>query len=306
MHEPSRFHKGIILAGGSGSRLYPITLGVNKQLLPVYDKPMVYYPLSALMLAGIRDILLISTPKSVNQFERLFGDGSDLGMSFQYAEQASPDGLAQAFVLGREFVARDNVALVLGDNIFYGHGLPRIISAAAARPEGATVFAYEVADPSRYGVIEFDSGGRPLSIEEKPDFPKSDWVVTGLYFYDNGVLEIAANLRKSARGEYEITDVNREYLDRRELHVERLGRGFAWLDTGTPSSLIQAANFVETIESRQGMKIACIEEIALRQGFIGEEQMERLAARYDNAYGAYLTKVLRSFPGKFPTGDRVD
>ena len=306
MHEPSCFHKGIILAGGSGSRLYPITLGVNKQLLPIYDKPMVYYPLSALMLAGIRDILLISTPRSVNQFERLFGDGSDLGMSFQYAEQASPDGLAQAFVLGREFVAEDNVALVLGDNIFYGHGLPRIIAAAAARPAGATVFAYEVADPSRYGVIEFDSRGRPLSIEEKPDFPKSDWVVTGLYFYDNRVLEIAANPRKSARGEYEITDVNREYLDRGELHVQRLGRGLAWLDTGTPSSLIQAANFVETIESRQGLKIACIEEIALRQGFIGEERMERLAARYDNAYGAYLTKVLRSFSGKAPTGDGVE
>ena len=287
-------HKGIILAGGSGSRLYPITLGVNKQLLPVYDKPMIYYPLSTLLLAGIRDILLISTPRDIHDFVRLFGDGSDLGVSFRYAEQAEPEGLAQAFVIGREFVGRDNVALVLGDNIFYGHGLPDRIGAAAVREVGATVLAYEVADPSRYGVIELDERGGALSIEEKPDVPKSNWVLTGLYFYDNRVLDIAQGLEPSARGEYEITDVNRRYMESGELHVERLGRGFAWLDTGTPSSLIQAANFVETIEARQGLKIACIEEIVFRRGFIDSEQMERLAARYPNAYGAYLRKVLQS------------
>ena len=289
-----RFQKGIILAGGSGSRLYPITLGVNKQLLPVYDKPMIYYPLSALMLAGIRDILLISTPKNIHDFVRLFGDGSDLGLSFRYAEQTAPEGLAQAFIIGREFIGRDNVALVLGDNVFYGHGLPERIGAAARREKGATVFAYEVADPARYGVIEIGPEGRALSIEEKPVSPKSSWAVTGLYFYDNRVVEIAAGLKPSGRGEYEITDVNRRYMEWGELNVERLGRGFAWLDTGTPSSLIQAANFVETIESRQGLKIACIEEIALRMGFIDAEQMERLAERFPNAYGAYLRKVIKS------------
>jgi glucose-1-phosphate thymidylyltransferase len=297
--------KGIILAGGSGSRLYPITLGVNKQLLPVYDKPMIYYPLSTLMLAGIRDILLISTPRDIHDFVRLFGDGSSLGMSFRYAEQTAPEGLAQAFVIGREFVGRDNVALVLGDNVFYGHGLPERIGGAASRDVGATVFAYEVADPSRYGVIEIDDQGKALSIEEKPDVPKSNWVLTGLYFYDNRVVDIAAALQPSARGEYEITDVNRRYMESGELHVERLGRGFAWLDTGTPSSLIQAANFVETIEARQGLKIACIEEIAFRRGFIDSEQMERLAARFPNAYGDYLRKVLRSTPQSTPVVDML-
>ena len=300
------FQKGIILAGGSGSRLYPITLGVNKQLLPVYDKPMIYYPLSTLMLAGIRDVLLISTPRNIHDFVRLFGDGSDLGMSFRYAEQANPEGLAQAFVIGREFVGRDNVALVLGDNIFYGHGLPTRVVAAAGRHEGATVFAYEVADPGRYGVVEMDSRGKAISIEEKPEIPKSNWAITGLYFYDNRVVDIAAALSPSARGEYEITDVNRAYMELGELHVERLGRGFAWLDTGTPSSLIQAANFVETIEARQGLKIACVEEIAFREGFIDAEQVEKLARRFPNAYGEYLQKVLRSAPRETVLADTVE
>ena len=285
--------KGIVLAGGAGTRLHPVTKAISKQLLPIYDKPMIYYPLSVLMLAGIRDILLISTPQDIGSYERLFGDGNELGINIQYAVQPNPEGLAQAFIIGREFVGDDSVALVLGDNIFYGHGLQEMLHTAARQSQGATVFAYPVNDPHRYGVIELDEAQKAVSLEEKPSCPRSNLAVTGLYFYDNNVLDIAANLKPSARGELEITDVNRHYMRERQLSVQCFGRGFAWLDTGTHESLIQAANFIETIEQRQGLKIACLEEIAYREGFIDRQQLVALAEKYNNAYGQYLFDLSR-------------
>jgi glucose-1-phosphate thymidylyltransferase len=285
--------KGIILAGGSGTRLYPVTRGVCKQLVPVYNKPMVYYPLATLMLAGIQDILIITTPEDQASFRRLLGDGSELGLRFAYTAQPSPDGLAQAFILGREFVGRDRVALALGDNIFFGHGFPDVLRAATDRTQGATVFGYPVRDPERYGVVEFDAAGRAISLEEKPARPRSPYAVTGLYFYDNRVLDIAASLRPSPRGELEITDVNRHYLDAGELVVERLGRGVAWLDTGTHESLLQASQFVQTIEERQGLMICCVEEIAYRCGYITADDVVRIATPMrKNSYGEYLLRMV--------------
>jgi glucose-1-phosphate thymidylyltransferase len=287
--------KGIILAGGTGSRLYPVTTVVSKQLLPVFDKPMIYYPLSTLMLGGIRDILIISTPQDRPLFQRLLGDGSEIGLRFSYASQETPRGLADAFIVGREFIGDDSVALVLGDNIFYGHGLPQMLANAAGR-NGATVFGYIVNTPEQYGVVELDDAGRALSIEEKPKQPKSNVAVTGLYFYDNDVVRIAADIKPSARGEIEITDVNNAYLKRGNLFVEVLGRGFAWLDTGTHSSLVEASHFVQILEQRQGLRIACPEEIALRRGYISLEAFDKVAQRTaKSSYGEYLMSVSRSF-----------
>ncbi len=285
--------KGIILAGGSGSRLHPATLGVSKQLLPIYNKPMVYYPLSTLMLSGIRDVLLISTPQDLGLYRRLLGDGSQLGMHLEYAVQPAPEGIAQAFLLGREFVGSDRVALALGDNVFYGHGLPDSLRRAAAREQGATVFGYRVRDPERYGVVEFDRAGRVVSLVEKPKEPRSPYAETGLYFYDNRVLDIAAGLTPSDRGELEITDVNLAYLETGDLHVEMLGRGIAWLDTGTHDSLLQAANYIQAIEERQGLMVACLEEIAFKMKFVDADRV-RIAAENmkGNAYGQYLLDML--------------
>jgi glucose-1-phosphate thymidylyltransferase len=287
--------KGIILAGGSGSRLYPLTRAMSKQLVPVYNKPMIYYPLSTLMLAGIRQILVITTPEDQEAFQRLLGDGSQLGLSLVYDVQPRPEGLAQAFLIGRRFIGEDPVALALGDNIFYGHGLPELLRSAAERASGATVFAYWVRDPERYGVVEFDLDGRAVSLEEKPARPRSSWAVTGLYFYDNRVVDIAAALRPSARGELEITDVNTDYLARAELHVEKLGRGIAWLDTGTHEALLQASTFIQTLEDRQGLMVACVEEIAFKMGYIKAPDVVRIAEPMrKNSYGQYLLRLIES------------
>jgi glucose-1-phosphate thymidylyltransferase len=285
--------RGIILAGGSGSRLHPLTRAISKQLMPIYNKPMVYYPLSTLMLSGIRQILVITTPHEQDGFKRLLGQGSEIGLQIEYAVQPSPDGLAQAFLIGREFIGDDRVCLALGDNIFYGAHFSDYLRSASARQTGATVFAYQVRDPERYGVVQFDAGGRAVSLEEKPEKPKSSYAITGLYFYDNRVVDIASRLKPSPRGELEITDVNRAYLERRELHVEKLARGIAWLDTGTHDALMQASNYVHAIEERQGLMVACLEEIAYRMGYIGAAELARLArAMESSAYGQYLFRVL--------------
>ena len=299
--------KGIILAGGSGTRLYPITRVISKQLLPVFDKPMIYYPLSTLMLSGIRDILVISTPEDTPRFTQLLGDGSDWGMNFQYAVQEKPNGLAQAFVIGRDFVGDDSVSLVLGDNIFYGGGLSSILQRAAAQTYGATIFGYYVKDPERYGIAEVDPDGKVISVEEKPRQPKSPWAIVGLYFYDNQVLDIARDLQPSARGEYEITDVNAEYLRRGQLRMELLGRGMAWLDTGTHESLSQASSFIEMVEARQGLKVACPEEIAYHMGYIDAEQVRRLAKPMEKTgYGQYLLQLLAGRLGQYHAATPVD
>jgi glucose-1-phosphate thymidylyltransferase len=284
--------KGIILAGGSGTRLYPMTRAVSKQLLPIYDKPMVYYPLSTLMLAGIRDILLISTPEDLPNFKLLLGNGDRLGIKISYLEQPRPEGLAQAYIIGADFVRGGNSALILGDNIFFGHGMPKTLAAVRAGSAGATVFAYQVSDPERYGVVEFDSAARPISIVEKPTAPKSKWAITGLYFFDERIIEIAASLKPSARGELEITDAVAAYLSRGELHVERLGRGFAWLDTGTPDSMLDASEFMRTLEKRQGFRVSCPEEIAFRMGYISRDDLERLGRELGKSeYGRYLLTI---------------
>ncbi|KAB1153284.1 glucose-1-phosphate thymidylyltransferase RfbA [Tenacibaculum aiptasiae] len=289
--------KGVILAGGSGTRLYPITKGVSKQLLPIYDKPMIYYPLSVLMLAGITEILIISTPNDLPNFQKLLGDGSDLGLEIKYTEQLSPDGLAQAFILGEEFIGKDDVCMVLGDNIFYGHGLPEMLNSAiknVKEKRKATVFGYYVKNPKRYGVVDFDSNGNAKSIIEKPKVPKSNYAVVGLYFYPNNVINVAKKVKPSERGELEITSINQYYLERKELKVQLMGRGFAWLDTGTPDSLMEAGHFIETIEKRQGLKIACLEEIALYMGYITKEQVKKLAEPLrQNSYGQYLLSLVK-------------